>query len=79
MKFIEKLKGAVRSRTIWFNAVLGALWATIGQWVPYLADALPQLAPYLGEDKYRTLMLVVTAGNIVLRFKTSTSLGEKKP
>lgn len=73
------LRGALRSLTVWFNAVAAGLLALLPDLLPALADAAPSLQPYLGPDVYRWLMVLIVVGNILLRARTSTSLAEKAP
>jgi len=63
---IDKLKGAYKSFTIWFNSV--------GLLLLSLAVTDPLLVEYMGEHG---LILVVITGNMLLRFKTSDSLADK--
>jgi hypothetical protein len=70
---LDKLKGALRSLTVWFNGVAMAALAGL----PMLQDMLPQLQPYVPPGIYQHGMLVVIVGNILLRFRTSTPLDQK--
>jgi len=63
---MDKLKGAYKSFTIWFNSV--------GLLLLSLAVTDPLLVEYMGEHG---LILVVITGNMLLRFKTSDSLADK--
>lgn len=69
----KKLRGAARSWTIWFNGVSASVFAA----VPVLQDSLPQLQQYISPQMYKWVGLFVVIGNIVLRFRTTTSLDEK--
>ena len=71
--FSAKLKGARKSITIWANALAAGAVAAL----PYAADQLPQLQPYIGADLYQRLGLVIVVGNMILRFRTSQGLHEK--
>lgn len=65
-----KLKGALKSWTIWFNslaAVLVVMWPEIAA----------QLQTSLSPDQYRTFGLVMLIVNIGLRVKTNTALIDK--
>lgn len=68
---IDKLRGALKSWVIRFNALAGVMLAIL----PMLQDALPMLAQYVPDLKY--VAVVVIVGNVLLRFKTTTSLAEK--
>ena len=63
---IDKLKGAYKSFTIWFNS--------IGLLVLSIVVSDPLLVEYMGEHG---LILVVITGNMILRFKTSDGLAHK--
>lgn len=70
----RRLKGAMRSRTVWFNTLAGALTTAL----PALKDALPTLQPYITPAFYGWLVIGVVIGNIVLRVITTTALEEKQ-
>lgn len=65
-----KLAGAKRSATIWFNSAAGVV--VFG--LPILQDNLPQLQDYLPHNFYHYAMGGVIFANLLLRFKTKTSL-----
>lgn len=71
--FIEKLRGAVRSVTVWFNGVV----ATIVLALPILQDSIPSLQAYLPPHLFKYLMLAVLIANIWLRFRTRDALEHK--
>lgn len=60
---LEHLKGALKSKTIWFNALL------------YAVDVFGQFDFVKNDPDFA--ILVVTVGNILLRFVTKTSLKDK--
>ena len=66
--FIDKLKGARRSFTVWFNSVVAVIIGIM----PMLQDALPMLAQYVPNIKWVAVALIV--GNVILRFKTNVPL-----
>jgi hypothetical protein len=68
-----KMKGMRRSLTIWFNGLMLAALPV----VEYAKDSLPQLGEYLSPTTYKVVGLVVVLANILLRFRTSTSLADK--
>lgn len=70
----SKLKGASRSKTVWFNSIAGTLLVAL----PEMKDALPALQSYITSDVYRWLILGVVIGNIWLRAITSTALEDKQ-
>lgn len=71
----RKIKGAARSRTVWFNAVVGSATAAL----PMLETALPGLREHLPQQIYSVALLVIVVGNIVLRAVTTTALEDKAP
>lgn len=73
MTLLDKLRGARKSVVIWLN---GALLVALPV-LDYAKDSLPQLAEFLSPDTYKTIGMVVVVANIVLRFRTATSLADK--
>lgn len=73
MKITGKLRGAWKSWTIWLNSICIAVLSGL----PAVADAIPQMQPFLPEDWYRIIGGVIVGANILLRFKTNKSLDEK--
>lgn len=73
-KFLDKIYGALRSKTIWFNAVaIPALLLIVDQ----LQANLGLLAAYMPADKMQTVAVVSIIGNIVLRAITKSALEHK--
>jgi hypothetical protein len=72
-KFIDKLKNAWRSKTIWFNTVVGLGLLYSDQ----ILQLLPQLQPVLGAQHFQTILTAVTVANVVLRFVTQHPLEAK--
>lgn len=70
---MDTLKGMWKSWTVWFNGVAVALITAL----PMLQDALPQLAPYMSAEVYKSATLAIVLVNLALRFKTSASLASK--
>lgn len=71
---LDKLRGALRSKTIWFNAVV----------IPALASIFDQaqanlaaLQPYLPSNKMQAIAVISIGGNIILRGLTSQALEHK--
>jgi hypothetical protein len=62
-----------KSKTIWFHSVIAAIVI----FIPELADALPQLQPYVPDNMFKYLTEVSVIGGIILRFFTSTKLSDK--
>jgi len=72
-KLKADLLKAHKSLTIWFNSAMGAIVVAL----PIAQDNFAQLQDYLPANFYHYAMGAVVVGNIVLRFKTSTSLAGK--
>ncbi len=70
---MEKLKGAWKSLTIWFNGVVLAIVPMIDT----VKENLPALGQYMTPENLKVVGLAVLVLNIVLRFKTNRSLAEK--
>lgn len=70
IELIEQVKGAVFSKTVWFNGIVGVLGAIT--WIQdnaLLVSAItPAVAPY---------MTAIGAIGVLLRFFTSKSLSDK--
>lgn len=71
--FIGKLRGLKKSATIWFNSILASVVIAL----PLLQDTFTQLQPYLPDNFYKILAVVVIVGNLALRFKTTKDLADK--
>jgi len=63
---LDKLKGAYKSLTIWFN--------TSGLILLSVALADPTLRQFLTDNN---MMMYFAIGNIILRFKTNSNLADK--
>lgn len=70
----HRLKGALRSRTIWFNAVALPMLATM---FDQAQANLPVLQPWLPADRFQAIAVVSVVGNIVLRGLTTRGLEHK--
>lgn len=70
---LDKLKGALRSKTIWFNVFMVALPEIFEQ----LQANLPVLHDYLPENTYKAVGLVAIVGNVILRGVTKIPLEAK--
>lgn len=67
------LSKAHKSWTIQFNALVASVAAAL----PELVSLFPQMQEYIPADIYKTLMGVLVAGNILLRFRTNKPLSAK--
>jgi hypothetical protein len=65
----QAIKGAVKSKTMWFNTLTGMLLAA--------EPALHLLQPVLGASTYGIVSFVLIVGNVALRTITNKALGEK--
>lgn len=69
----DKLKGAWRSVTIWFNTVALFLLPLIDG----LQAALPVMKTYAEGSLFKGFAVAVVVINVFLRFKTNTDLKDK--
>lgn len=67
---MTKIKGAARSKTMWFNAVIVPIFVMIEQ----NASLLQSL---IGESWYGVFFMAVSAVNIYLRYVTNQGLEQK--
>lgn len=72
-KLRAKLRGMLKSWTIWINGLLAAAPAALD----YASMQLPLLNAYLPPNLYSWAFGAVIAANIALRFKTTKPLEEK--
>lgn len=71
----EILQGALRSWTMWFNALMiNLVWI-----LPALESALPELKSLMPENQFAYIVVILGIGNKILRMKTSMSLADKAP
>lgn len=71
------LRGAIRSRTIWFNGLLAAALPYSDQLMQGAHDNLPEISQYLPADMYKTIGLIIVVVNLILRTRTAQSLSSK--
>ena len=74
---MDKLRGALKSWTIWFNGVLLTAMPFSSQMIQGVHDNLPDLSPYLPDNIFKAIGIVVVIGNMLLRAKTNSSLSDK--
>jgi hypothetical protein len=74
---LEKAAGAVKSKTIWLNAIFLLLLDQLPNLLGQLSVVLPQVQPYIGTELYRNASLFLILGNVFLRFRTKTPLEQK--
>lgn len=77
MNFTTKLRGALRSATMWVNGLFLAAYPFADQIVQGVNEYLPALQPYLPENVFKGVGLAVILFNIYQRTRTSKSLAEK--
>jgi hypothetical protein len=77
MNLIAKLRGALRSATMWVNGLFLAAYPFADQIVQGVQENLPGLAQYLPANVFKTVGLAVILFNIYQRTRTSKSLAEK--
>lgn len=71
--FLAKLRGAVKSLTIWLN---GIGLAVVAGWNE-ITESVPQLQQYVDAQTYKYLALSLVVGNIIVRFRTRSPLEHK--
>lgn len=70
---LDRIQGAIRSLTIWFNGIIAAF-------VPMyemFKEELPGLQQYMTPELYFKLAMYVAIANIILRFRTTMDLANK--
>lgn len=72
-----KLLGALRSVTIWVNALFLAAYPFASEIAAGLQDAMPTLMEYLPTNIYKGIGIAVVVFNLYQRTRTSKSLTEK--
>lgn len=77
MNITTKLRGALRSVTMWVNGLFLAALPFADEIVLALNEYLPALQPYLPENTFKAVGLAVVVFNIYQRTRTSKSLAEK--
>ena len=73
MNLKSDLKRIHKSFVIWFNGLSAALITAL----PFAQDNFPQLQEYVSPAFYKHAMVAIIVGNIILRFKTNSSLRDK--
>lgn len=71
--FLDKLRGSLRSATVWINSGLLAM-------LPFYEDikgSMTELQPYLPDNIYKWMGVAVVVLNIVMRFRTRVPLEHK--
>lgn len=66
---MKKIKGALKSKTMWFNAAMAVL--------SLLETNLELLKPVLGESAFGVISFATIVGNGILRWITTQSLEGK--
>lgn len=69
-----KLAGVPKSKTMWFNGLMGIFIETM---LPYAVEALPRLYGILPNSIYITILFVILGGNVLIRLKTDKDLADK--
>lgn len=77
MNFTTKLRGALRSVTMWVNGLFLAAYPFADQIVQAVNDNLPALQPYLPASAPKAIGLAAVLFNIYQRTRTTQSLAEK--
>lgn len=75
----DKIKNAMRSKVLWFNAVMLALIDQMPYIIGQIIDGLPSLQPYIGGGVYKHVMGFVLIVNFLFRFRTRRPVLEPHP
>ncbi len=73
----EKLIGALKSWTMWFNGLALTIIYALPDIVVAMPEHMASLAPYISAEHYQRIMFWVLIVNMVLRAKTNSSLRDK--
>lgn len=76
-KWVAQLRGALKSKVVWFNLVMAGLIDQIPYITQQLIIGLPDMQPYLSSGVYKHAMGFVVTVNFLLRFRTNRPLAEK--
>jgi len=77
MNMMNKLRGALRSATMWVNGLFLAAYPFADQIIAGVRDNLPALAEYMPANVFKAVGLAVILFNIYQRTRTTKSLAEK--
>jgi phosphopantothenate synthetase len=77
MKLPKSIRGALRSVTMWVNAVALAVLPFADALVIGVQENLPALADYLPVNVFKAIGIAVIAFNIFQRTRTCKSLADK--
>lgn len=76
-RFMAKLRGAARSKTIWLNGIGFMIVQQLPDAMPDLMNQFPTLQPYLPANIFQTLTVCMVVLNMMLRFHTRMPLEAK--
>lgn len=74
---LAKLKGSVKSLTMWVNTMFGILMANADSTMQALRDNLPGVSQWLNADLLKYSALFIIGVNVLLRIRTTKSLADK--
>lgn len=75
MNIVQKLRGAVRSLTIWVTGLFAGLTPALD----YAQTQIPMLSTVLPANLYQWSFGALVVASILLRFKTKRALEDKVP
>lgn len=75
--WLLQLRGALKSKVVWFNLIMAGLIDQIPYITQQLIEGLPDMQPYLSSGVYKHAMGFVVTVNFLLRFRTRRPLAEK--
>jgi len=73
-EFLDKLRGAIKSKTVWFNTIALVFLQQLPDFISYLAQNMPTLQPFIPAEYYQLVIGAIAVANIILRFKTTHPL-----
>ena len=72
-----KFRGMIKSATIWFNGILLVTVPYVDSLIDAVTSNMPVVSQWLSADMVQNVAVFILVGNIILRFKTTKSLGDK--
>ena len=74
---MDKLRGALKSVTIWVNGVFLTVFSFSDQIMQGMHDSLPDLSQYLPANVFKVVGIAVVLFNLYQRTRTKQSLADK--
>lgn len=74
---MDKLRGAMKSVTIWVNLIFAGVISNADSIVSGLHSALPDLSQYLPTNIFKVIGVLLIVFNLYQRTRTNQSLADK--